>query len=741
VGGGDYIANDVAGRVTGSVLQARDISGGVHIHTSGAVLAHPPRQLPPVSAVFTDRTEDLAQLDGYLDDAERLDTGLLVVINGTAGVGKTSLAGAWLSAHEREFGDGHLYADLGGYSRIGPVSPGDTAAGFLRALNVAPERIPAELSERVALLRTLTFGRRVAVLLDNAVSAAQVRTLAVTSPGCVTVVTTRGALTGLAMDGARFHRLDPWRAEMAVRLMARMLGEQRIAAEPDQALEVARLCGGLPLAVGVATAKLVSRPRWPLARLAQTLAVDGRRLEVLSADEDRAVATALDGSYEALPEQGRRMYRVLGMCPVAWFDLDSAAAALGTDAAADVDKDVDKDADADAVEEEIDALVDAHLLEDLSGRYRFHDLVRLHAARCAQEHGDEEERRTALGRLFDFYLRATTGAEELVTPSHRIMERDYQFAEVGAVAHADETAALDWLDAQRQNLMAILRYCADQRLHRTVWQLADAMWPLFLRRRHAEDRLEAQTLALAATRADGNVRAEGNTLTSLAGTLATAGRLEESAEYSRQALDLYERAGDKRGMAQASNGLAKTYLELERPEHAEELFSRALELRAEIGYRRGVFLSCQGLGRVATALGRPDVAARRLRRAHRGLAALGDRDDAIWSLALWAQANAELGQVGRALRQLDRARLAMAATGSAFGEAGVHEIAARIHAGQGEVDAARECYAAALRLYTNVDPAAAALVKVQLDQLERVEREDQVEQVEQSERVERPNSS
>jgi tetratricopeptide (TPR) repeat protein len=277
------------------------------------------------------------------------------------------------------------------------------------------------------------------------------------------------------------------------------------------------------------------------------------------------------------------------------------------------------------------------------------------------------------------------------------------------------------MDAHRQNLMAILRYCAEQQLHRTTWQLADAMWPLFLRRRHAEDRLEAQLLALTAARADGNARAEGNILTSLAGTLATAGRLEESADYNRQAFDFYERTGDKRGLAQACNGLAKTYLELDRPEQAEPLFLRALELRTEIGYRRGVFLSYQGLGRVAAALGRHDDAARRLRRAYRGLAALGDRDDATWSLALWARQNAELGHAGRALRQLDRARRAMIAAGSAFGEAGVHEIAAQIHHARGDVDAARESYATALQLYANVDPAAASLVKDQLEQLERME--------------------
>src|SRR5581483_8424521 len=251
----------------------------------------------------------------------------------------------------------------------------------------------------------------------------------------------------------------------------------------------------------------------------------------------------------------------------------------------------------DGVEEHLDALVDASLLEELTDRYRFHDLVRVHAADCARREEPEPERAAALTRIIDFYLHTATRIESALTPSHRLLERDYQFTTPVVLAFPDETTSLDWLDAQRPNLMAVLRYGAVNHRYGHTWRLAYAMWPLFLRRRYPDERLEAQTLALQAARAEGHRIAEGNLLTSLAGTLATAGRLREAAEYHHQALTVYEQLGDQRGLAQACNGLAKIHLELGELPEARHLFERARQLRAAIGYGRGVYLSHQGLGR------------------------------------------------------------------------------------------------------------------------------------------------
>ena len=700
-GRGPLLENEFSGNSSGTVVQSGRIEQ-VHFHASDPARPGPPRQLPPITSLFTGRREDGDWLDEQWNQAQSDRTGALLVISGTAGVGKTALAVAWSLAHSQEFPDGQLYADLGGYSQQQPITAEDILGGFLRALGVAPDRVPARLAERVALLRTITHGSRVCVLLDNAISAAQVRILAITAPGCATLVTTRDSISGLTMDGARFHQLDPWRAETGVAFIRRALGEERVQGEPDAALRVAELCGGLPLALGVAAAKLASRPRWTLGRLAKALEHDGERLSLLDVDEDSAVMPALDGSYQVLDDEHARLYRALGRCPVLWFEPVMVAAVV--------------DSSVDEAEDRIDALVGANLLEALDeqkDRHRFHDLVRLHAAHCAGQalshEGDE-----SFERLLDFFLAATTAAEEILTPSHRILGRDFRHEPISEFPFSGETQALAWLDWHRQNLMSVLRHCARRELHRIVWQLADAMWPLFLRLRYIEDRREAHTLAVAAARADGDRAAEGSLLLSLASGLSAHEKYPEAAECCDQAAAVYRQLDDPRGLAQAFDTRAKIHVRLGEWNEAEPLFQRALALRERVGYRRGVALTYQGLGKVAAARGELALADEYLQRSYVGLEAEGDRYDAAWSQALRAQAVADLGDIERALGLLDEAFARMRSAGSVFGRAGLLEIYGRIHQADGRAAEARECYREAAELFASSDPLAATRVDARL---------------------------
>ena len=698
-GRGPLPENEFSGNSSGTVVQSGRIEQ-VHFHSSDPARPGPPRQLPPITALFTGRREDTDWLDEQWTRASAHRAGALFVVSGIAGVGKTSLAASWLQAHAAEFPDGQLYADLASYSQPKPVESDDVLGGFLRALGVPPDRVPSRLAERVALLRTVTHGRRVCVLLDNALSAAQVRILAVTAPGCATLVTTRGAISGLTMDGAIFHQLDPWRAETGVAFIQRVLGEGRVAQEPDATRQVAELCGGLPLALGVAAAKLAARPRWTIKRLADALAQDGERLELLEVGQDSAVMPALDGSYQVLGDDLAHLYRALGRCPVLWFDPAMVAAVMNSTI---------EDA-----EDRLDALVDANLLEVLDDRYRFHDLVRLHAAHCAETYAPSRESDEALGRLLDFLLASATAAEELMTPAHRNLARDYRYEPVAPVSFQDAAQALHWLDRQRHNLMAVVRYCARRELHRRVWQLVDALWPMFLRLRHTEDRLEAATLAVDAAHADGATAAEGSLSLSFAAALIGHGRLAEAVDCHTRAMELYGQLGDERGLGQVCDGRAKIHTLLGEWDDAEALFVRALELRERVGHRRGVALTNQGLGRVAAARGELDRAEELLRCSYEGLLNEGDRYDAAWSQALCAQVIADRGETDRALRLLDDAKAGMESAGSAFGRAGLLEIDGRIRQRAGDEIAAMARFAEAAELCASSDPSAAKRINLRL---------------------------
>jgi hypothetical protein len=148
--------------------------------------------------------------------------------------------------------------NLRGYDPEQPVPPVAALAGFLRALGMSGRDVPLELDERAAQYRSLLAGRRLLVVLDNAGSADQVRPLLPGTGGCVAVVTSRDALTGLvARDGARRIELDALPEPEAAALLRTLIGLPA-EADPDSTAALARHCAGLPLALRVAAERAVA---------------------------------------------------------------------------------------------------------------------------------------------------------------------------------------------------------------------------------------------------------------------------------------------------------------------------------------------------------------------------------------------------------------------------------------------------------------------------------------------------
>src|SRR4051812_17118559 len=184
-----------AGR--GDISQAgRDLVQNIYGLSGGHLPV--PRQLPSRAGNFVGRVHQLGRLCTLLraDD----DTAIrAVAIVGTAGVGKTALALEWAHESGQAYPDGHLYVNLRGYDVEGPADPSEVLDGFLRAFDIAPERIPANLTGREGFYRAVLAGRRVLVVLDNAATAGQVRPLLPGSGSCDVLITSRSRLAGLSI--------------------------------------------------------------------------------------------------------------------------------------------------------------------------------------------------------------------------------------------------------------------------------------------------------------------------------------------------------------------------------------------------------------------------------------------------------------------------------------------------------------------------------------------------------------
>ncbi|WP_314175115.1 ATP-binding protein [Streptomyces winkii] len=711
----------------GPSVQAGAIHGDVHIRTGSdgpadpagpRREAHVPWQLPP-GAPLTDRTDALAVLERHRAELAERGHPTLTAVSGLGGVGKTTLALAWLHTLRERYPGGQLYADLRAQSPDGPADPGEVLARFLRDLGVPAEHVPVDVVERTALYRSLTSQRRLVVLLDDALTAAQVRPLL---PGGrnVTAVTSRRRLSGLALDGCRAVQLEPLAEDAAVELLAATLADGRVDDQPDDARALVDLCAGLPLAVRVAGARLATRPSRRIGTMVRALTEERGRLAVLTVeDDDHGVQAALDLSYRELPAEAARLYRLLGLHPGGEFGSGVAAAAL---ARPDGTPPASYEARATPL---LDLLHDASLLVDAGDeRHRFHDLVRLHAAAKAAEDEPPEELAAARRRIADHYLAGATLAEQIIDPQHRTMARTYgpgprivpDLAPPRDGGEADANTALDWLERELPNAMATLKTARAAGFPSVAWQLADALWPLFLRRKHYDNWRAAHEEGLVAARELGDVRAECRMLTS-GGMGELVMDVEAALAKFERAARLFEENGDALGQARTLNYRGRALYRLGRPAEAAELFALAADRLPGCGDARAGALARFNLAELALEDGRSDEALLNARAARTTLRDAGDVYNAARAAGLMARTYLATGREEReaspeGLREaelwLAEALAVLRPMSADYETARAVESCARLAELRGRPGQAREHYREAVALYSAVRHAAEA---------------------------------
>ncbi|MFB6815294.1 BTAD domain-containing putative transcriptional regulator [Streptomyces sp. NPDC056347] len=573
----------------------------------------PPAQLPYGTSWYTGRERQLRELDALLDDDPAGHTPIVTVI-GPPGAGKTALVLHWAHAHRDRFPGGQLFVNLQGHSPLPALRPVDVLARFLRSLGVAPGQVPPDEDEAAALLRTLLTGRRLLIVLDDAAGAGQVRPLLPGDGDCRTVVTSRTHLSGLvANDGARPLGLDVLRPDEARILLTRVLGERRVAAEPDAVTELAGLCGRLPLALRIAGAALLARRTLGIAEYCAELAdggpLGGLRLED---DERSAVRAAFRLSYEALSGPARRMFRLLGLAPGP--DITAPGAAALTDAAP---------GEAGRL---LRTLAHAHLVQQPGpGRFGMHDLLRSYARELV---ADDE--RGARRRLLDWYTRGAREASLVLYPQAP-----------GERTAADTERATEWLESERENLIGAVLSAAEAGEHRTAWRLAEALHGFLSQGTYTTECLAVAEAGLAAATADGDLRARSAARLRIADCHWAQGHNAAAQDQYADALQLAASADWADGQAAALRRIGAAHQENGAMRTASGLFLRARGLSGQTE-GAGAADDLMNLGLIGWKLGRlPEAVAHytQAARIFRDLGALGGE----------AVAHTNLGVVHRAM--------------------------------------------------------------------------------------------
>lgn len=681
---------------------------------------HPrPRQLPREPALFVGRSAELARmLTALCADPEPGAPPPVLALHGPGGVGKSTLALRAAYAVAGRYVDGQLYVDLQGSSPgLPPLQPAEVLGRFLRALGVPNGEVPAAPAEAAAHYQSLLADRRVLVVLDNAVDAAQVAPLLPAGGGCAVLVTSRAALTTMDAVPIVVGVLDE---ADSVRMLGLLAGPSRVDAEGGAAADIACRCGCHPLALRIAGARLAARPDWSLARFGERLRNQQRRLDELQA-ADLAVRSCFEVSYGTLaggagPARGAaaRAFRLFGVLDVPEVSVGLAAALL--------------DVDPEAAETTLDELTEARLLEPVGdGRFRMHDLLRLFAAELAVAHDPADDRARAVRHALDWYLDLCGQMNDLVQPHLRSRTGPSDGRDAGVTLRSP-AEAVRWFETELPCLVAAATQAAGEPetarfvtdlvpLVRSLatkcgyWQELETVVRLAVEvaRRH-DDRIgEASTLAtlgvvewrigridaargcmrhaLGLWRDLGDQEAEGLALHNLGWLSMRVDDLDDALDHITAGLRLLEEHGSNR-VGMVRHNLGEVLLRLGRSAEAADCLERCLEIRRSDGDSFGESITLAALGRAYCLLDRREQALATLADAVRHCREIGNREDEWEVLLTRSEVWLRHGDPAAAAADLARVLELVARAGDAYGQAAATRQLARAHTALGDPGAA-----------------------------------------------------
>lgn len=676
----------------GFVDHHRGLSGA--LPALGGSAAHVvPRQLPPPPRDLIGRRAELEELDRLTSSSG----GTAVVISaiaGTAGIGKTALATWWGHQASGRFPDGQLFVNLRGFDPSGePVSPNAALYGFLTALGQRPEKIPQSLEDRAALYRSLTAGRRILIVLDNARDVQQVRHLLPATSGCQAVVTSRNRLTGLvAEQGAHSIALDVLAEDAAVCLLESRLKTVRSTVDFASVEALSERCARLPLALVVAAARAASTDA-SVEAMVDDLEGPGSRLDALSTDDPlTTVRSVFSWSYDALDAPSRSMFQVLGLHP--GTDISHAAAAsLG-------------ETDLHEAQRTLERLAAASLVTNSStGQYAFHDLLRSYAAEVGHSELSDARRNGAICRLLDHYVQTAARARRLLAPHRPRLDISAPAVGVTTAEIAEPKQAAEWLEAEYANILDAIQLGAEKGFWGQTCQLAELVSSYLDAHGLWTELVQISSVALEAARELDDPAAEALAYRRLGSAHALLGEEGRALECHHRAYDLYESIDDVVGQARVHQ-LLSSRMEA-RGEYSKALFhdERALELLLTTTDRSAQAQAFNGVGWFHFLLGNYAAAVSYCTRGLELATELGHRRT---QAAAWDSIGCAHHQHGNFTDAYHAFRMALDLwrdIGAAFYEACTLDHLGQMHWDSGDNQAAEQSWKAAVEIFDELEHA------------------------------------
>ena len=610
------------------------------------------RMLPRDLAYFIGRDREMRQLADAVSASAGRGVVTICALGGMAGIGKTTLAVH--AAHQLAGGypDGQFFLRLHGHTPgQRPTDPVDALASLLLAAGVPAREIPPGLEPRAARWRDFLAGQEVLLVLDDAAGHEQVEPLLPGTPGSTVLVTSRRRLA--ALEDAAVISLDILTQGEAAEMLVRLAGRLDLQQADTGIGELTRLCGYLPLAIGMLASSLRHHPAWTPGDVAADLAAEQDRLGLMRV-ENLSVTAALDLSYRDLTSRQRRLFRRLGLQPGPDIDVHAAAAVGGLSLL--------------TARTTLEAIYDQHLLTEPSrGRYRMHDLVREHARALAAADA-AAVRDAAIGRLMDYYLQTALAAGQLIGTWIFTFRDALPAASPPACAPRLRTAdeATMWMHAEEANLRAAAQHAAAAGRVEHATLIPAAMAEFLHVQGRWQDGIPLHKIAVAAARSAGDKVRELRALKPLSQVQNMTGDFVGARASLNRRLTLDRELADRADEAYTLRELGLVDTGACDYPRAMASCQEALAMSRAIGNDRGVAESLLGLSHVHLATGNYRAAAESCRQALKLYRPLGEPLKQTCVLLNLAAASVMTGDRARAVTGLDQAKATLEDLGDQY---------------------------------------------------------------------------
>ncbi|PWW53160.1 tetratricopeptide repeat protein [Actinokineospora spheciospongiae] len=638
-----------------------------------------PRLLPGDTPGFLNREGEIAEVEHRFSALDGSSGPSLIWLTGSAGIGKTTLAIRLGHMFADLFPDGALYYELGGSTPAGPADAADVLRHFLARLGKKPEDIPTHLNERAADFRSLTSGKRILVVLDDAHTAAQVRSLLPSSPRAAVIVTSRRHMDGLLAAGFREVAVNAFDAETAARLVAQVVDPTHLAAEPAAVARLVTLCSGLPLALRVLAARIAGRRHRSLGALVEQ--VTSAPFAHLRLDGDPSVEAVFDACFADLDADHKRAYCLLGWHPGPRFAPESAAALL--------DRPVEDALDL------LDGLVDAYLLQrhDITGRYGFHSLIALHARTRSEEYPSYDTA-SARRRVVAWHWERAVALGRVLSPRWTVGRQDVPPAYTGGDArHRAEVE----LESDETGHRAAVHLAQELDLADAAAGICEALKPWYYDTDRTGDLIDILGVGAPAADRAGDPRLAMRLHHDLGSAYEKVGDFDLAlAEFDYSRL-LARATGDPLGEASAVEWPGLVHRQRGDHDRALACFeeARGILTGATTGdpaqRERALVLISLHVGTELALVGRCEDAEVELRRAHAWFADRDEKVNEARALAGLATARVNAGVAAEALPMLERAATLFGERGLRSKQAEALFTLAELHAEAGEEQPALSC--------------------------------------------------